>query len=552
MCKLACAPAALVRSKLHTLRVLLLGLLLAASAALAQTPPPKLLVFIIIDGLPQRQVTGYRDQFAPDGFARFLDRGAAFSEAHFGHAVTVTAPGHATLFTGASPARHGIIGNEWRDPQTGAAVYSTGDATATYIGQRTQALDGTSPRNLKVETVGDVLRRADPRSRVIAIAGKDRAAILPAGQAGTAYMYMAGSGQFASTSWYMQQHPAWVDAFNAAKPADRYFQAEWKALLPEAAYARSLPDGRLGPRAQLPMRMGRPGDAKPNAAFYGSLLGSPFADALALEFARAAIAGEQLGRDDAPDLLVVSLSGHDYVNHTWSAESRLSHDHVLQLDSLLQDFFRDLDAGVGRDNYVAVLSSDHGFMPAPEWTLAQGRPAGRITGAAMVQRVNLALERRFGVARLVLGTSASALVLDRALLAQRGLDADTVAGAAREALLAEPGIAAAYTRRELEGGSRAGAMHFEAVRRSWHRERSGDVQYVTRPDWMFGTATATHGSPHDYDNHVPLLFWGPRWIRPQAVAAAVDMVDVAPTLARLLQVPAPAASEGRVLPLAAP
>jgi predicted AlkP superfamily pyrophosphatase or phosphodiesterase len=545
--------AAGAQASLHTLRICAATLLLLlAGAACAQTPRPKLLVFIVIDGLPQRQLTGLRDQFAPDGFARFLDHGAAFSEARFGHAFTVTAPGHATLFTGASPARHGIIGNEWRDPQTGAVLYSTGDAAASYIGNRTQPLDGTSPRKLLVETVGDVLRRADPRAKVIAIAGKDRGAILPAGHAGTAYMYMAGSGQFASTTYYMPQHPAWVDAFNAARPADRWFQAEWKPLLPEAAYARSLPDGQPGRRGQLPMRMGATGDARPNAAFYASLLASPFADALSLEFARAAIAGEQLGRDDVPDLLVVSLSGHDYVNHAWSAESRLSHDHVLQLDRLLQDFFRDLDAGVGRDNYVAVLSSDHGFMPAPEWTQSQGRGGGRMTAAALLQRVNLELERRFGVARLVLGTSASALLLDRALLAQRALDADAVGAAAREALLAEPGIAAAYTRRELEAGSPAAAPYFAAMRRSWHRVRSGDVQYALRPNWMFGSATATHGSPHDYDTHVPLLFWGPRWIKAQAVAAPVDAVDVAPTLARLLQVPAPAASEGRPLPIAAP
>ena len=530
-----------------------LALLLASCAAVTPPPRPKLVVFFVVDGLPQRQVTGYRDQLAPDGFARFLDRGAAFSEAHHGHAFTVTAAGHATLLTGASPARHGIIGNEWRDPATGAEVYCTGDTTATYIGNRTQPLDGTSPRNLMVETLGDVLRKADPRSKVIGISGKDRGAILPAGHTGTAYMYMSGSGQFASTTYYMPRHPAWVDAFNAAKPADRYFRAEWKAVLPEDAYARSLPYGQVGPAGVLPMRMGGAGaDAKPDGAFYAGLLRSPFADALSLDFARAAIAAEELGRDDAPDLLVVSLSGHDYVNHAWSADSRLSHDHLLQLDRLLQDFFRDLDASVGRDNYVAVLSADHGFTPAPEVSQARGQPGGRMTAAAMLQGVNADLEKRFGAAKLVLGTSASALVLDRALLAQKGLDSDTVAAAARDALLGEPGISAAFTRRELEAGSRAGEPFFAAVRRSWNRERSGDVQYTTRPGWMFGTTTATHGSPNEYDTHVPVLLWGPRWIRAQAVATPVETVDIAPTLARLLQVPAPAASEGRLLPLAGP
>src|SRR5262245_33009511 len=207
---------------------LLLSLLLAACAAPPPAPPPKLLVLFVIDGLPQRQVTAYRDQLGPDGFARFLDRGAWFGEAHYGHAFTVTAAGHATLLTGAYPHRTGIIGNEWLDQASGKETYCTGDSSASYIGNRTGALDGTSPRNLKAETVGDVLRRLDPRSKVIAISGKDRGAILPGGHSGTAYMYMSGTGQFASTTYYMQKHPAWVDAFNGAKPADRWFKAEWK------------------------------------------------------------------------------------------------------------------------------------------------------------------------------------------------------------------------------------------------------------------------------------------------------------------------------------
>jgi predicted AlkP superfamily pyrophosphatase or phosphodiesterase len=534
--------------------VLLLALLLAACASPTVEPKPRLVVLFVIDGLPQRQVTGYRDQLAADGFARFLDRGTWFSDAHHGHAFTVTAAGHAAVLTGASPARTGIIGNEWRDVNTGEAVYCTGDTTASYIGNKTQPLDGTSPRNLKVEGLGDVLRRLDPRSRVIAISGKDRGAILPAGKTGTAYMYQSGTGQFASTTYYMPQHPAWVDAFNAAKPADRWFKTEWQPLLPDAAYARSIADNQpwYGPRGgALPMRMGAAADAAPGPSYYAGLLRSPFADSLALDFARAAIAGEQLGRDDAPDILAISLSGHDYVNHQWSAESRLSHDHLLQLDRLLEAFFRDLDATVGRDNYVAVLTADHGFMPAPEVSQAQGRNAGRLSSSQLLARVNGELERRFGVPKLVAFTSASALVLDRKLVAERRLDADAVAAAARDAVLTEPAMAVAYTRRELESGSRAGAPHFEAMRRSWNREISGDVQYALQPYWMFGSSTsiATHGSPYAYDSNVPLLFWGPAWVRAGMTPARAETIDIAPTLARMLGVPPPSASEGRPLAL---
>lgn len=534
---------------------LLLAASLAACASNVPAPAtkPKLVVLFVVDGLPQRQVTGYRDQLAPDGFARFLERGAAFEQAHYGYAFTVTAAGHATVLTGAYPHRSGIIGNEWLDIPTGKSMYCTGDPGASYIGHKTDAMDGTSPRNLKVETLGDVLRRAEPRSKVIAISGKDRGAILPAGKTGTAYMYMAGTGQFASTTYYMQQHPAWVNAFNAARPADRFFKTEWKPLLPEAAYARSLPDSQpwFGPRGgKLPMMMGTASDDAPGPNYYAALLRSPFGDTLTLDFARAAIAGEQLGADEAPDILAVSLSGHDYVNHQWSAESRLSHDHLLQLDRLLQAFFADLDRSVGRDNYLAVLTADHGFMPPPEVSQAKGLSAGRVSGSQVLAAVNGALEQRFNAPKLASAMSASALVLDRALLAARGFDGEAVANSAREALLAQPQIAAAYTRKELESGSRAGAPLFDAMRKTWHREVSGDVQYALKPYWMFGSSIATHGSPYEYDTHVPLLLWGPKWVKAGAVPARVEIADVAPTLARVLGLPPPPASEGRPLPIA--
>src|SRR5215510_15856563 len=183
----------------------LLAVLVFSGCATPQPAPaekPRLIVFFVVDGLPQRQVVDYRDQLAPDGFRRFLDRGAWFAEAHYGHAVTQTAPGHATMLTGAYPHRTGIIANEWRDPASGALVYNTEDPAATYIGHKTNPLDGTSPKKLRAETVGDVLRRADPRSKVIGISGKDRGAILPAGHMGTAYMFQNETGQFASSTYY--------------------------------------------------------------------------------------------------------------------------------------------------------------------------------------------------------------------------------------------------------------------------------------------------------------------------------------------------------------
>ncbi len=512
---------------------------------------PRLVVLVIIDGLPQRQVVEYWDQLAPDGFKRFLDRGAWFTDAQYGYAYTVTGAGHATVLTGAYPHRSGIIGNEWRNPVTGETEYCAGDTSATYIGHKTAKLDGTSPRNLKVESLGDVMKRVDPRSKVIAISGKDRGAILPAGKSGVAYMYQAQTGQFASTTYYMKAHPKWVDAFNAKRAADAYFKAEWKPLLDDRAYARSLPDERkwYAKGGKLPKTVGE-GQDKPGPLFYGALLPTPFGDDLTLAFARAAIAGEELGRDAAPDLLVVSLSSHDYINHAYGAESRISHDHFLYLDRMLQDFLNDIDVTVGRDNYLAVLTADHGFMPAPEHSQSLGRDAGRINGSQMLAKLNAALAKRYGEGNWTLGFSAQAVVLNKPLIAEKKVNVVELSEEARKALLAEPGVAAVYTRAELDGNTRAGAPLFDSMRNSWNRELSGDLQVALKPYWMYGGApTTTHGSPYPYDTNVPILFYGPSWVLPGRIDKHVEMADLAPTLAKILGVPAPSSCEGKPLPL---
>ena len=520
----------------------------------ATPPKPKLVVLFVIDGLPQWQVVDYRDQLGPDGLRRFLDRGAWFAQAHFGHAHTVTAAGHATMLTGAYPHRTGVIGNEWRDPVSGAEVYCTGDEAHTYLENRTAKLAGTSPRNLKVETLGDVLRRDDPRAKVIGISAKDRGAILPAGKSGTAYMYMWDTGQFATSTYYMREHPAWVKAFNGARPADRYFKAIWSPLLPAAAYARSLPDDRpwYGPGGRLPKIFGE-SLQKPGADFYSSLLPSPFIDELTLDFARAALSGEGLGADEVPDILSVSLSGHDYVNHPYGGESRLSQDDMLRLDRMLETFFRDLDRLVGPDNYVAVLTADHGFAPVPEHSKSIGRDAGRQNIPQTLARLNAGLAAKFGAGRWVSAWSADGVLLDSKLITAKRLDRRAFDEEARRLLLAEPGIVAAFSRAEIEGKALPPDTPFlAAVRNTWHRDVSADIQLVVKPYWLFGTTHTTgttHGSPHAYDTHVPMLLYGPRWIGTGRVDARGEGVDLAPTLARLIGTSAPAAAEGRPLPL---
>lgn len=524
------------------------------SAATAAVAPPKLIVFLVVDGLPMRQVLAYRDQLQPDGFRRFLDQGTWFSDARYAHGHTVTAAGHATMLTGAYPQRSGIISNEWRDARSYQPVYNTGDTAYRYIDHKTDPLAGTSPRNLRAETVGDVLRTAQPGSKVIGISGKDRGAILPAGHKGTAYMYMSEDGQFASSTYYMQSHPQWVRDFNAAKPADAFFGKSWTPLLPEAAYARSVPDGQpwqvnSGNGNRLPAVLGAQMDG-PGPRFYGNILPSPFGDELTLAFARAALDGEQLGADAQTDILSVSLSSHDYVNHAFGPESRLSHDHMLHLDRHLQAFFQHLDAKLGAGNYLAVLTADHGFADTPAWAKSQGRDAALLNPALVLSTLNAGLVQKFGEGRWALNFSAAGVLFDQQLIAARGLQPAAVYEESRRLLLQIDGIIAVFTPDQL-AGSDSRTPYLDAMRKSWHPEVSAPLQFVIKPNWLFSSRPggSSHGTPHRYDQHVPILAWGPAWVGRGEVKTAVEVVDIAPTLAQILRIPAPAQSQGRPLPL---
>jgi hypothetical protein len=460
------------------------------------------------------------------------------------------------MLSGAYPQRSGIISNEWRDPATGEPVYNTGDAAYSYLDNPTAPLSGTSPRNLKVETLGDVLRTRSPASKVIGISGKDRGAILPAGHKGTAYMYMGETGTFSSSTYYMAALPAWAKAFNAAKPADAFFQKTWAPLLPDAAYSRSVPDGQpwqiaSGNGNRLPAVLGDKMDG-PGPRFYGNLLASPFGDELTLAFARAAVRGEQLGQRGVQDILSVSLSSHDYINHAFGPESRLSHDHTLHLDRHLQAFFQFLDKEVGAGNYVLALTADHGFTDTPEWAATQGRDAGRFAAAPSLAIVNTALATRFGVDKLARDFSAAGLLLNDKLAAEKGLKFADVQATAREELLKLPGVANVFTREQLLGNDTT-TPYLEAMRKSFDPTRAAQLQIVLKPGWIhsYRPGGSSHGSPYETDTHVPLLFWGPGYVGQGEVKTRVEIADLAPTLAALAGLPAPAQAQGRDLKLSA-
>jgi predicted AlkP superfamily pyrophosphatase or phosphodiesterase len=518
----------------------------------AAARPPKLVLVMVIDGLPFEQVQRYRDQFGPGGLRRLLEGGASFTNAHQAHGVTVTAVGHSAVLSGAYPYRHGIIGNNWMDAK-GNSVYCTEDTRYHYIGEDTRAHDGTSPANLRVDTLGDQLRYATGnRSRVVTVSGKDRGAILLAGKTGTAYMYMDKTGDFASSTYYMGQHPAWVQRFDAAKPQDRYYARSWKALLPDAAYADDapFPEATASNPNRFPFTFYSE-SGRPDADYYARLKTSPAVDELTLDFAEAAVEGEGLGNNTtgATDLLGVSLSGHDYVNHAYGPESRMSHDHLQQIDRRIARFFAFLDKRVGMDNVLVVLTADHGFANSAEFSQSRHIDAMRIDPKPLLAKLDDALGRQFHVAHLVKPSMAPEVYLDYDAIEHDKLSRLEVENYAARWLLGQPGIADVFTRSQLEQGLGGTTRLRTLMQRAWNRELSGDLVVVPKAYSSFGSGSsgATHGTPYEYDTQVPLLMMGRRWIRPGAQAGYAEVVDIAPTLADILRVRRPSAAEGRVL-----
>jgi len=524
------------------------------AAPAASKPAPKLVLVLVVDGLPAEQVQRYRGQFGQGGLRRLLDEGATFGNAHQAHGVTVTAVGHASILSGAYPYQHGVIGNNWIDPVSKNAVYCTEDGRYTYLDEETKAGDGTSPMRLRVDTLGDGLRYASGnRARVVAVSGKDRGAILLAGKTGTAYMYMDKTGNFASSSYYMEAHPQWVRQYQAARPQDRYYGKTWKPLLAESAYAGDAPDELFPATSASPNRF--PFSFYSNSGnidgdYFNRLKTSPYLDELTLEFARAAVEGERLGgTPGVTDLLGVSLSAHDYVNHAYGPESRMSHDHLQRLDRMLADFFTYLDRKLGAGNVLVVLTADHGFPNTPEFVKANKGDAGRVDSAKLTVALNAALAAKFGPEKLAIAQSAPNWHLDYAAIDKLGMARVEVENAAAAFLRTQDGVAEVFTRSQFEadalGATRMGLL----MRRAWNRELSGDLVVINKPNWYFssGSSGTSHGSPYAYDTNVPLLISGRKWIKPGYYGQYAETVDIAPTLAHLLRLRPPAGSEGRVL-----
>jgi predicted AlkP superfamily pyrophosphatase or phosphodiesterase len=532
--------------------------------SLVSAEPPRLVVQITVDQLRGDLPRRYADRFGEGGFRYLLEQGTWYTAAHYRHANTETAPGHATLGTGADPAVHGIVSNDWIDGRSGAFVYNTEDDRHHLIGEEPKAHQGVSPRNLLSSTFADelVLHTAGG-SRVFSISAKDRGAILPGGHAGKAFWFSRGSGTFVTSTYYYDAYPAWAAAFNAAKPVDRFAGKSWTLLRDRSTYRYRDADDQ-------PWEV----DLKPFGRTFPHSLGegrylplfvslSPMVDELTLEFAKAAIENEGLGGGSDTDFLAVSFSATDYAGHLFGPGSLESEDTILRLDRVLADLFAFVDEKVGLAHTLIVLSADHGGVEAPEQAEAIGIEAGRMPLGFFrgPNPVASALEERFGRSDLILGPSHPYLYLDVEAIAAAGLDQDEVERFVVDEVAKLPAITRAFSRGDLAADSNARAVAtdalLDAARRSFHPERSGHVHLVQPPYWFMHSTqeaekmglpslAAIHGSPWAYDQHVPIVFAGHR-VPARKVGRSVGPHEIAPTLAAYLGVKPPSGSDGTLL-----
>jgi predicted AlkP superfamily pyrophosphatase or phosphodiesterase len=483
----------------------------------ATASKPKLVLAIVIDQFRYDYLTRFHSEYT-GGFKRIFDHGAVFTNAHFEHVPTVTAVGHSTFLSGATPALSGIIGNEWWDRASKKRVTSVSDEDSKLLGA---AGEGSSPNRMLQSTLGDELKMSGKGGKVVGVSIKDRAAILPSGHmADGAYWFDGKTGNFVSSTYYFDALPEWVAQFNASRPGNQFVGKTW---------------------------MGKIMAPTPDEKFYASLDATPYGNELILQFAEKAIVAEKLGAGSKVDLLTVSFSSNDYVGHALGPDSDEAHDMALRVDKLVGELIRAAEAQAGVGRVLVVLTADHGVAPVAEVNQKRKMPGGRFDEKNELDTVEAALTNRFGGAPKVGGkwitySGEGSLYFNQ----QYAPDIAEEERVAADAIRALPHVFRVFTRTQLMNGEISADSIGVRMRNGFNQARSGNVIVMLDPYWMVSRSGTTHGAPFDYDTHVPVLFLGPQ-VHTGSYNANVMVNDIAPTLATMLDVETPSGSVGRVL-----
>jgi hypothetical protein len=544
----------------------------APVAAAEDAPPVKLAVLLVIDQFRGDYLQRWDEYSTEGGFHRLEQEGAWFQNCHYPYANTLTGPGHASLSTGCSPNKHGIIVNDWHDVETNTDVYcatspryqqvpppkKTADPDKEKDAEKKPKGSG-SPERLLAPTLADALKAASGgKAKVVALSLKDRSSVLPGGKKPDAcYWFDVNTGNVVTSTYYRDTVHPWVAKFNKERLADRWYGKDWTRFRPGLDYEKlSGPDDVLGEGKGFGQGRTFPhpmdgGKDKIGKDYYEALYNSPFGNDVLLALAKKAIDAEKLGQHDVPDLLALSFSSNDPIGHCWGPDSQEVLDVTLRTDRIVKELLDHLDAKVGKGKYMVVLSADHGVCPLPEVAKAQGKDAARMKPDDFKKEASAFLCEKYGEKdekTVVLDALWDGMLyLNRAWLKANRLKQSEVEEALAAWLKKQPGVQAAYTRAQLLGEIAADDETGRRVQKSFYPGRSGDVLVVVKPyHYMAKYLTGTgHGTPHPYDTHVPLVVMGPgikAGVRKDAVTPQAAPV----ILSRALGIKPPAAAEAPV------
>lgn len=502
---------------------------------------PKLVVGIVVDQMRWDYLYRYQKRYTDGGFKRLLGEGFSCENTMIPYVPSVTAIGHTCIYTGSVPSIHGIAGNNF--VKDGKKVYCTDDDSVKPVGT-TSVAALMSPRNLWVSTIGDEMKIAsNGRAKVVGVALKDRASILPAGHnPNGAFWFDDQTGCFITSSYYMDRLPKWVEAFNDKRLPEQYLSQKWNTLYPKNTYTESTTDEneyengiREGVKATLPLNL--PELYKKYG--YGIIRNTPFGNSLTLDMAKAAIDGEQLGADDETDLLAVSCSSTDYIGHQVGTHAIETEDTYLRLDKAIADFLTYLDSKVGKGNYLVFLSADHGAMNNAAFLQDRRIPAGSWDASATAKKLNHVLAKEYPEAGDIVKTVMNYQVFfNRDVIKSKQLDFDNIKQTVVNVLKEDPSVLYACDMAKASTESIPEEVKSRIIN-GYNRERSGDVVIILKPNfYAHGMKGTDHGAWNSYDTHIPLVFMG--WgIKHGATTKQTFMTDIAPTIAAMLHVQAP-------------
>lgn len=510
---------------------------------------PKLVVGIVVDQMRWDYLYRYQKRYTDGGFKRLLGEGFSCENTMIPYVPSVTAIGHTCIYTGSVPSIHGIAGNNF--VKDGKKVYCTDDDSVKPVGT-TSVAALMSPRNLWVSTIGDEMKIAsNGRAKVVGVALKDRASILPAGHnPNGAFWFDDQTGCFITSSYYMDHLPKWVEAFNDKRLPEQYLSQKWNTLFPKNTYTESTTDEneyengiREGVKATLPLNL--PELYKKYG--YGIIRNTPFGNSLTLDMAKAAIDGEQLGADDETDLLAVSCSSTDYIGHQVGTHAIETEDTYLRLDKAIADFLTYLDSKVGKGNYLVFLSADHGAMNNAAFLQDRRIPAGSWDASATAKKLNHVLAKEYPEAGDIVKTVMNYQVFfNRDEIKSKQLDFDNIKQTVVNVLKEDPSVLYACDMAKASTESIPEEVKSRIIN-GYNRERSGDVVIILKPNfYAHGMKGTDHGAWNSYDTHIPLVFMG--WgIKHGATTKQTFMTDIAPTIAAMLHVQAPNGCVGKAI-----